>query len=79
LQGKKFNTTLPTTLHLDLFAHGQIEDPFLKDTHKSLGWVSDSNVVYATTFSLDADILKYKNHRLVFEGIDTYGKVILNG
>lgn len=23
--------------------------------------------------------MKYKNHRLVFEGIDTYGKVVLNG
>jgi len=51
----------------------------LKDTHKSLDWVSESNVMYTTTFSLGADILKYKNHRLVFEGIDTYGKVTLNG
>lgn len=64
---------------MDLLAHGEIEDPFLKDTHKHLEWVSESNVVYSTSFVLDVDVLKYKNHRLVFEGIDTYAKVILNG
>ena len=41
-------------------------------------WIAQSNVVYSTIFTLDADILKYKNHRLVFEGIDTYGQVFLN-
>ncbi len=42
-------------------------------------WISESNVKYSTVFNLDANILKYQNHRLVFEGIDTYGKITLNG
>jgi beta-mannosidase len=79
LQGKKFNTSIPTTLHLDLLAHDQIKDPFLKDNHNSQRWISESNIRYSRTFTLDANIMKYKNHKLVFEGIDTYGTVILNG
>lgn len=44
-----------------------------------MDWITESNIAYTTTFTLDADVLKYKNHRLVFEGIDTYGQVFLNG
>jgi len=40
LQGKKFNTSLPTTIHLDLLANKQIEDPFFKDNFEGLKWVS---------------------------------------
>ena len=60
-------------------AHQKIADPFLKDNHSRQRWISESNIRYSTTFNLDANILKYKNHKLVFEGIDTYGTVILNG
>lgn len=64
---------------MDLLAHGQIADPFLKDNHNSQRWISESNIKYTKTFTLDANILKYKNHKLVFEGIDTYGTITLNG
>ena len=70
---------MPTSLHLDLFYHKEIEDPFLKDAYTKMHWISESNVKYSTVFNLDANILKYQNHRLVFEGIDTYGKITLNG
>lgn len=50
----------------------------LFDNHNSQRWISESNIRYSRTFTLEANIMKYKNHKLVFEGIDTYGTIILN-
>ena len=42
-------------------------------------WVSECDYLYSTTFTLDDDVFKHQYHKLVFEGIDTYSSVSLNG
>ena len=40
VSGKNFNTTFPSTLHLDLLRNSQIPDPYFADNYEALRWVS---------------------------------------
>ena len=80
MQSTIYNVTIPTVLHLDLLANGDIPDPFINDNWQRLKWVSESNVKYWVKFNVKKETLtKYQNHRMVFEGIDTFGNITLNG
>lgn len=70
---------VPGTVHTDLFENGKIPHPFVGDNEKYLQWISDKNWVYETEFELTRNQLGIQNINLVFEGLDTYAKVYLNG
>ena len=70
---------VPGTVHTDLFEDGKIPHPFVGDNEKYLQWISDKNWVYETEFELTRNQLGIQNINLVFEGLDTYAKVFLNG
>lgn len=80
-QGKNdFHTaTVPGTVHTDLFKNGLIPDPFYSDNEKRLQWIEEKNWVYKTTFALAPSELKSQTIELLFEGLDTYADVFLNG
>ncbi len=59
--------------------HGLIEEPFFRLNERSVQWVDKEDWVYETTFDIPAKMLGYKNYRLVFNGLDTYADVELNG
>ena len=42
-------------------------------------WISDHPWDYTLHFDLDKELLEKENVELVFEGLDTYAKVALNG
>ncbi|KAJ7904470.1 glycoside hydrolase family 2 protein [Mycena olivaceomarginata] len=63
----------PTTVHVELLKLKRIPDPFLGLAE----W--DSRWAFKTQFSVTEDELKYPNADLVFEGIDTFASVLLNG
>ena len=42
-------------------------------------WVSECDYLYTTSFVLPDDVFKHTYHKLVFEGIDTYSSIALNG
>ncbi|KAH8151882.1 uncharacterized protein LAJ45_03875 [Morchella importuna] len=67
------STTLPTNIHLDL----PIPDPHLGFNERTTQWVHDNTWVYTIAFNrteaLDARVC------LVFEGLDTFATVSLNG
>lgn len=71
--------TVPGVVHTDLLDHGLIEDPFFRLNERSVQWVDKEDWVYETTFDIPAKMLEYKNYRLVFNGLDTYADVELNG
>ena len=56
-----------------------IEEPFFRLNERSVQWVDKEDWVYETTFDIPAKMLGYKNYRLVFNGLDTYADVELNG
>lgn len=69
---------VPSVVHLDLLHHGLISDPFWGTNEKEVQWIENENWEYKTTF-LTPSFSKKKNYKLVFEGLDTYATVFLNG
>ena len=71
--------TVPGTVHQDLLAHGLLPNPFFGTNEQKIQWVEDEDWEYKTTFSVTEEQLGRGGARLVFEGLDTYADVYLNG
>lgn len=70
--------TVPGTVHTDLLANKRIPDPFLGTHEKELGWIDAADWEYQTTFRYRPDN-GVQSISLIFEGLDTYARVFLNG
>ncbi|UOG76381.1 hypothetical protein MTX78_07215 [Hymenobacter tibetensis] len=70
--------TVPGTVHTDLLATKQIQDPFYRVNEKDQQWIGKTDWEYKTTFAVDANQLKSDKLYLVFEGLDTYADVYVN-
>ncbi|KAJ6484976.1 glycoside hydrolase family 2 protein [Mycena vitilis] len=68
----------PTTVHVELLDLKKIPDPFLGLHEWDVQWVGESRWAFKTQFSV-SDELKSSNTDLVFEGLDTFASVLLNG
>ena len=69
---------VPGVVQLDLLRHNRIHDPFWGTNEKKVQWVENENWEYRTTF-IAPSFAENKNFKLVFEGLDTYATVFLNG
>jgi beta-mannosidase len=78
-EAKWYPAKVPGEVHLDLLANKLIPDPFYRDNEKKLQWIERENYEYKTTFSVPANLLNKKNIEMVFDGLDTYADVYLNG
>ncbi|HNX21915.1 MAG TPA: glycoside hydrolase family 2 protein [Bacteroidales bacterium] len=76
--GKNYPATVPGTIHNDLKDNGIIEDPFYRNNENSVQWVSNKVWIYTAIFD-KGSIGLYENGALVFDGLDTYAEVFLNG
>ncbi len=74
-----FGAKVPGTIHTDLFRNGVIDDPYEDLNELRQQWVGEKNWEYRNTFSLEKNILRQSHIELVFEGLDTYATVKLNG
>ena len=74
---KKIAGSVPGNFELDMLDAGLIEDPFYADNVLALQELEDTYLWYATTFT--ADIKERREYFLLFEGIDTFGEIYLNG
>ncbi|WP_410771197.1 beta-mannosidase [Fontibacillus sp. BL9] len=70
---------VPGTVHSDLLRQGKISDPFYGTNEHDLQWIDKKNWEYRTTFKLDGGWDACSHIELVFEGLDTYADVFLNG
>ena len=66
------------SIHLDLLAAKHIPDPFIGLNESKLQWVHDKTWIYTTTFEGTA-VQKDERVDLVFDGLDTFATVKLNG
>lgn len=65
-------------VHLDLWHHQLIDDPFYSNNENKQKWIEDKDWTYKTLFRLTSEELNKDRIYLVFEGLDTYAKVFLN-
>lgn len=71
--------TIPGTVHTDLMANHKIPDPYLDENEKKVQWIENEDWDYKTTFKVSEEEFKNQNIDLVFDGLDTYATVFLNG
>lgn len=69
----------PGSVHTDLLKNKVIEDPYYRLNEHDLQWIDKADWEYRTTFSIDKQSLDKDRSEAVFEGLDTYADVYLNG
>jgi beta-mannosidase len=70
---------VPGVVHTDLLRNGLIPQPFDRDNEFRLQWIGLTDWEYQTSFEVDAATLAHAHIDLVFEGLDTFADVYLNG
>jgi len=70
---------VPGVVHTDLLRNGLIPEPFDRDNEFRLQWIGLTDWEYQTSFPVDAATLAHAHVDLVFEGLDTFADVYLNG
>ncbi|CAK4824605.1 unnamed protein product, partial [Aphanomyces euteiches] len=70
---------VPGCVHTDLLRNKQIRDPFYGTNEKDVQWIDKKDWEYETSFNVSKTLLQEANVELVFDGLDTYADVSLNG
>jgi beta-mannosidase len=70
---------VPGTIHTDLLKNKLIPDPFYRDNEKKVQWIEKEDWEYRALFNAPAATWNKKYIELVFDGLDTYASVYLNG
>ena len=71
--------TVPSVVQQTLLDAGLIPHPYLGTVEDELLWISDHPWTYTAHFNANRQMLNVDVVELVFEGIDTYASVTLNG
>lgn len=71
--------TVPGTVQTDLLAAGRIPDPFVGTNEAQLQWIGLADWQYKRTLDADAALLARDHVDLVFDGLDTFADVFVNG
>ena len=77
--GSWLTATVPGTIHLDLMSNKIIPDPYKDENEKKAQWVENEDWEYQTRFKVSAKELENQNVELVFNGLDTFSEIYLNG
>ncbi|MGC4233996.1 MAG: phytase [Niabella sp.] len=78
-ENKWYKASVPGMIHTDLLANSLIEDPYFGNNEEKLQWIGASDWVYKRAFDVPSGYLSKKNIEIVFDGLDTYADVFLNG
>lgn len=74
-----YKAEVPGTVHTDLLENKLIEDPFYRDNESRLQWIEKADWEYRCVFDASPALLNSATLQLVFEGLDTYASIYLNG
>ncbi|MBR5631461.1 MAG: glycoside hydrolase family 2 protein [Bacteroidales bacterium] len=75
----KMQVDVPSVVQQSLYENGVIPHPYLGTVENQLLWISDHVWDYALRFDVDEGLLEKEFVELVFEGLDTYADISLNG
>ena len=70
---------VPSVVQTDLFESGLIPHPYLGKVEQDLQWIPQRSWDYSLNFNVDENVLEKDNIDIVFDGLDTYADVWLNG
>ncbi|MFC7677879.1 glycoside hydrolase family 2 protein [Paenibacillus sp. GCM10028914] len=70
---------VPGCVHTDLLRNGVIPDPFYGTNEHDLQWIDKKDWEYETSFEVSDELMAKSHIELVFDGLDTYADVYVNG
>ena len=70
---------VPGVVQTDLLDDKLIPDPYYRDNEAKLQWIGLADWDYRTTFRVDPAMLRHGHVDMVFDGLDTFADVALNG
>ncbi|CDO71388.1 Glycoside Hydrolase Family 2 protein [Trametes cinnabarina] len=71
--------SFPTTVHVELLKLQRIPDPFVGLHEWNVQWIGEAEWVFKTRFPASEGEVDAQNVDLVFDGLDTFAAVELNG
>lgn len=77
--GDWYDVLVPGDVHTTLIKNNVIAHPLYRQNDLLCQWVEKKVWIYRTEFSVDEDILSADCLHLIFEGLDTYADVYING
>ena len=77
--GINLSVEVPSVVQQNLFEAGLIPHPYQGTVENDLLWISAHPWTYTLNFDVDSKLMGMDQVDLVFEGIDTYASVTLNG
>jgi len=78
-EGEWRPAVVPGCVHTDLLRNGMIADPFYATNEHDLQWIDKKDWEYEASFDVSAELLGASVLELVFDGLDTYADVTVNG
>ncbi len=77
------NTTVdaqvPGDITADLHRAGKIAEPYFGMNHRKVDWIEECDFTYTTQIHADSWLLSQESVLLVFDGVDTFASIFLNG
>ena len=73
-----FPSSVPGSVHTNLFKNELIPDPFCGNNENDLQWIDTLDWTYINEFSKPANLNKNDLITFIFKGLDTYTKIYLN-
>ena len=70
---------IPSIVQADLYKNGLIPHPYLGKVEQDLQWIPQHIWDYSLKFDVDNKVFEKDNIDLIFNGLDTYADVWLNG
>ena len=70
---------VPGEIHLDLMRAGQMDEPLVSTNAPQCRWPEEKSWWYRSSFAASAAFLKHERQQLIFDGLDLYAQVFLNG
>ena len=77
--GKKIPAQVPGDITIDLYKAGLIEDPYYGMNYVENTWVARTDFTYETELDVTEEMLANPSIELVFDGVDVYSDVYVNG
>ena len=74
-----FPATVPGTVQQDLIARRIVPDPFIGMNEAAIQWAGLTGWQYSTTLTVTPAMLRHDRIDLVFDGLDTFARVAVNG
>ncbi|HBX24777.1 MAG TPA: hypothetical protein DEF61_00520 [Firmicutes bacterium] len=75
----KIKAEVPGDITIDMYNAGKVSNPYILENYKDSTWVGRENFTYECEFDVPSPSFAKESQVLVFEGIDLFSIIYLNG